>query len=45
MSVRVVRASLVASIALLAVMLPLHAATISVEGPQDSLAQPPQDMT
>lgn len=45
MSVRVVRASLVASIALLAVMLPLHAATINVEGPQDSLAQPPQDFT
>src|SRR5690242_13692687 len=27
------------------VAIPLHATTIHVEGPQDSLAQPPQDFT
>ena len=45
MTARIVRCFAVVSFVLLALALPLGAATINVEGPQDSLAQPPQDLT
>src|SRR4051794_1371481 len=45
MAARPVRRFAVASFVLLALALPLHASIINVEGPQDSLAQPPQDFS
>jgi Bacterial Ig domain/Right handed beta helix region len=45
MSIRLVRCFALASFVLLALTLPLQATVITVEGPQDSLAQPPQDFT
>src|SRR4051812_30846866 len=45
MAARSVRRFAVASFVLLALALPLHASVINVEGPQDSLAQPPQDFS